>query len=206
MTCTGVMLGYCATGSRYIDTSAGEADDDRDDCREDRPLDEEAGEHCVAARHCFIVTSTRRAWSSLPLPVTSAGGASTMRFGSTPERHQLVAHALRALLRELDVGRRVAGLVGVAGDDRLGCRCRCTRPPRHGWCAGRRRRAWTVPGRIGHARRKAWRRGRRVRGALGLGDGGGGRSVGRCFHGRAGREAHAAVDHHLVAVGEAFAK
>ena len=49
VTCTGVMLGYCATGSWRHRHQPGEADDQRDDRREDRALDEEPREHAGAA-------------------------------------------------------------------------------------------------------------------------------------------------------------
>ncbi len=88
---------------------AGQADDQRDDRREDRPLDEEPGEHAAPARgYCTTIRSTRRASSSLPLPVTLDRRHELDALGLDAQRDELVAHGGGALLRQLDVGRRVA--------------------------------------------------------------------------------------------------
>ena len=122
----------------------------------------------MRACHCFIddVDPAR-------LVVAAAAGdvgrrRSTMRLDSTPSATSSSRTALRALLREVHVGRRVAGLVGVAGDDDLRADADVRGRRDADGCAARPRRAWTVPGRKGHARRKAWRRDRRVARSLAL--------------------------------------
>ena len=84
VTCTGVMLGYCATGSTSIATPPASADDDRDDRREDRPLDEEAREH--AASRCYCATTDVD-------PPRLVGGAAA---GDVDRRHEADAPRIDA--------------------------------------------------------------------------------------------------------------
>jgi hypothetical protein len=98
---------------------ARERDDDRDDCGEDRPLDEEPGEHGRYALSAHDDVDAAR------LIVAAAAGDIDRRDELDSPRldaqlRQLVAHCGRALLASSTFGRRIALLVGVAGDDDLG--------------------------------------------------------------------------------------
>ncbi len=85
VTCTGVIDGYCATGSCDIDTTpARQMTSATTAAKIGRSMKNRENMRRGTGRYCTTIRSTRRASLSFAPPVTLTGATSSIRLGSTP--------------------------------------------------------------------------------------------------------------------------